>query len=191
MNQAHLAALTFLGVFSTLVVPVPEELALLGAGFVARNGQLPFPIAFAAAFAGVAGGDAVTFFSSRLFLPRLLRTRFGERLVNPRLRSWAEQLVTRNGTRTVVLARFLVGLRGPVYVALGASGIPAKRFLIVNLIAGVIEVGALVALGWVLGPSEQTLHSVRELELGVAIVVALSIAVPLVARRIIERREPA
>ncbi|MBS2029692.1 MAG: DedA family protein [Deltaproteobacteria bacterium] len=191
MNPTHLAGLTFLAVFSTLVVPVPEELALLGAGFVSRNGQLPFPLAFGMAFLGVAGGDAVTFFTSRLFLPRLLRTPFGERLVNPRLRTWAEQLVARNGTRTVVLARFLVGLRGPVYVALGASPIPAKRFLIVNLIAGVIEVGALVALGWMLGPSERTLHSVREVELGVAVVVALSIAVPVLARRIIERRAAA
>ena len=51
----------------------------------------------------------------------------------------------------VVLARFFVGLRGFLYFAVGASRYSFGRFLAVNAVAGVVEVGALACVGFALG----------------------------------------
>jgi membrane protein DedA with SNARE-associated domain len=181
------ALLTFAAVLGTALFPVPEELALLGAGYLARAGALPLPLAIAAAFLGVFLGDLATFFASRLLLPRALRTRWGERLLPPEQRRGVEASLARHGGWTVVIARCLVGVRGPVYIALGASTYPASRFLAVNAVAGLVEVGLLVSLGWVLGPREGLVDAVHLAEIALGATLVFLVLVPKLARRWLRR----
>lgn len=178
----------FLAVLSTLIVPIPEELTLLAAGYLARSGKLPVAEAFAMAYLGVMIGDCTTFFVARALLPRLLATRLGERFLHPSRRAWAEALVSRRGARTIVVARFLVGLRGPVYMALGASKYPGGRFVVINGLVGLVEVAALVGLGFLLGPSDRLLHGVREVELAVAATLVFALLLPLLLGQLFKKR---
>ena len=73
----------FCVVLSTLVLPLPEELALLWAGWMA-HGNIPIWAAFLAAFAGVMIGDTVSFLIGRALLPKLLSTHLGRRIVKAR-----------------------------------------------------------------------------------------------------------
>lgn len=187
--HVHVFLVTLGAVLSTLVIPLPEEVTLLGAGYLARIGHLDLVEAFLAGYLGVMGGDAITFFVSRAFLPRLLRTRLGKKLVSPKKRKWAEELVGRNGTLANIIARFLVGLRGPVYMALGASKYGAGEFMLVNAIAGVVEVGAMVAVGYWLGPSDKVVHGTREIELAVGAILLFTVLVPLVFKHWLGRRD--
>src|SRR5256714_8567362 len=97
-------------IFSTLVLPLPEDLALLGAGWWAHAGALPLWAAWLAAWLGIVVGDTVSYLLGRFLLPGLLRTRLGKRLLSPHLRRWGEELVRRNGIRAILLGRFLVAL---------------------------------------------------------------------------------
>ena len=122
------AALAIFGaVLSTLVLPVPEELTLLGAGWWAQTGALPLWAAWLSAWLAIVVGDTASYLIGRGFLPGLLRTRLGKRIVSPDLRNWAEDLVRRHGFRAILVGRFLVGLRGPVYLAIGAAKYPLLR----------------------------------------------------------------
>src|SRR5205085_11043302 len=82
---------TFFAIFgvvlSTLVVPLPEELALLWAGWVS-HGNIPVILAGLAAFLGVMVGDGASFVLGRTVLPKFLETRLGKRMVNPKMRKW-------------------------------------------------------------------------------------------------------
>ena len=72
------AALAIFGaVVSTLVLPLPEELALMGAGWWAHQGALPLWAAWVAATAGNVLGDTVSYLIGRFFLDRLLKTWLG------------------------------------------------------------------------------------------------------------------
>jgi membrane protein DedA with SNARE-associated domain len=183
MSQLHYALVTFGAVFSTLVLPIPEEVTLLGAGYLARAGKLGFWLALAAAYAAIVAGDAITFFAARFFLPKVLDRKWVKKLLPPKTQAWAEGLVARHGTWTIVIARFLVGLRGPVYAALGASPYPSGRFMVINSAVGVVEVGALVFAGWLLGPSDRLVHGVREIELATAAILIFTFAMPLLLKR--------
>jgi membrane-associated protein len=167
-------------VASTLFLPLPEELALLGAGYVAHSGALPLWLAWIAAWAGIVVGDTTTFLVGRSFLPALLRSRFGRRFVGTDLRQWAEDLVARHGFRAILLGRFLVALRGPVYLAIGAARYPLAKFELLNGLVGLVEVAILVGLGYVFGKSTKIEHNAVWLEVTIAVVMALILVVPAI-----------
>ena len=187
------AALAIFGaVLSTLVLPLPEELTLLGAGYLAHQGALPLWAAWAASWLGVFAGDTASYLIGRSFLEPLLKTRVGKRLLAPEMQEWGEDLVRRHGFRAILLGRFLVGLRGPVYFAIGASGYPMLRFELINGAVGTLEVGVLVALGYEFGRSARLAHEVRWLEIAIAVAMGLILIVPPVLRwRLLKRRRAA
>src|SRR5439155_473420 len=83
----------FLAVLSTLILPLPEELALLGAGWLAHSGALPRWSAWLAAWSAIVAGDSTTYLVGRFFLSALIGTPIGQRVVSPELRAWGEELV--------------------------------------------------------------------------------------------------
>ena len=184
------SALAIFGaVLSTLVFPLPEELALLGAGWLAHSGAVTLWGAWLASWLAIVLGDSASYLIGRFFLPRLLRTRLGKRLISPELRAWAEDLVQRHGFRAILLGRFLVALRGPVYLAIGASRYPALRFELINGAVGTVEVALLVGMGYVFGRSSKVAHEARFIEIAVAIAMgAVLIVPPLIKRRLVRRR---
>jgi membrane protein DedA with SNARE-associated domain len=187
------AALAIFGaVLSTLVLPLPEELALLGAGWWAHAGALPLWAAWLAAWLAIVAGDTASYLAGRSFLPGLLRTRLGKRVVSPDLRRWGEQLVQRHGFRAILLGRFLVALRGPVYLAIGGSKYPLLRFELINGSVGLLEVALLVGLGYEFGRSTALAHRVRFLEIAVAVLVgAVLVLPPLLKWRLVRRQRRA
>jgi membrane protein DedA with SNARE-associated domain len=179
-------------VLSTLVVPLPEEVALLGAGYLAHQGAAPLPGAYLSALAAVLIGDTVTFLLGRGLLPKFLRSRSVRKILSRGLRRWAEELVREHPVRAVLLARFLVGLRGPVYLAIGAAKPPAWKFFALNSMVGMIEVGIIVGIGYEFGASHALAKELRWLEIAIGIALALLLVVfPAVLKRNIERRQPA
>src|SRR5205085_8776528 len=120
--------------------------------------------AFLACWVAIVVGDTCTFLIGRLFLPRLLRSRFGKRVVKPEQRRWAEEFVARQGWRAILLGRFLVALRGPVYLAVGASKYPPSRFLAINNSVALVEVGLVVWLAYRFGQTGAVLAHVRWLD---------------------------
>ena len=179
-------------VLSTLVIPLPEEVALLGAGYLAHRGAVSLPGAYLGALGGVLIGDTITFLLGRGLLPKFLESRWGRRIVNPGLRRWAEELVREHPVRAILLARFLVGLRGPIYLAIGAAKPPAGKFIALNGIVAVIEVGIVVGIGYEFGASHELAKNVRWLEIAIGIALAFFLVIlPLLMKRHLERRQPA
>jgi membrane protein DedA with SNARE-associated domain len=177
----------FLATLSTAVFPIPEEATLLAAGYAARLGRVTLVGAAAAGLLACLVGDVASYWTGRLLLARILRTRLGTRLLPERWREWGEQLVHRSSGRAIVLARFLVGLRGFVYFAVGASHVPFARFVVIDALAGVVEVGALVAVGFAFGVLRDRVAVGHAIDLTVAGVLLLTFAMPVLVRHLAQR----
>ena len=173
----------FLGTLSTCVLPLPEESTLLAAGYVARLGRVNLAGAVLAAWCAVMVGDVLGYAIGRFVLASLLGTRLGQRIVPDRWRLWGEDLVRRYGDRAVFLGRFLVGVRGFVYFAVGAARLSFLRFLAVNGVAAVLDVGAIVGVGFAFGELRaRSAGAARGVDIGVAVVLAVTLVGPVLVR---------
>jgi membrane-associated protein len=98
----------------------------------------------------------------------------------------AEQVIERYGVgRAIVLARFVPIVRTFLNPVLGASDLPARTFLLWNLVGGVLWGVGVTLLGYFLGDVEVI---GKNLELFALLVVAISI-VPIALELLKARRE--
>jgi membrane protein DedA with SNARE-associated domain len=134
-------------------LPVPGETILLAAGFFAANGHFALLLVMLVAAAGAVVGDNIGFaighHYGRGFLLRFGRFFF----LTPRRLARISGFFERHGNRTILVARFITGLR--VFAALfaGASQMPWRVFLVYNIAGAVIWAVAISTLGYLFGHS--------------------------------------
>lgn len=171
---------SYLGIIVFLILtgcgmPIPEELAFVFAGVLSAEGHLHWPTALAACLVGAILGDSVMYWIGR---------RWGETLLNahPRL-SWLlqakrekqfEEAVEQHAFKVMFLSRFLVGIRGPVYVAAGAVHVPYRKFLLYDMICATLVVTTFFFLAYFFG--ERVINWIRDAEITATIAVALVVA---------------
>lgn len=145
----------YLGIILFLILtgfgmPLPEELAVIAAGMMSAQGVLNVYLAFAACMAGALVGDCVMYFMGYHFGHNLVREhpRFAH-LLHADRQAQIEWMIRRHGLKVFLLARFLVGIRGPVYLAAGTLRVPFRLFLIADAICATLVVGLFFALSYV------------------------------------------
>lgn len=153
-------------------LPIPEEAPLVLAGVLSSNGTLEHPLyAFAACLAGALLGDSVMYFIGRHFGHGfLMRHPTMARIIDAEREEKFEHVVRRHGFKVVLLTRFMVGVRGPVYFAAGAARVPYLKFLIWDFCAATLVVGAVFGLSYLYG--DRITRWVSEAELLVTVLAA-------------------
>jgi membrane protein DedA with SNARE-associated domain len=147
----------YLGLFVFIVLtgfglPLPEELAVVTAGLLAATGKLVTAPALAVCMVAALLGDSAVF-----ALGAFARRHAGQKLawwfprVNEAHIERAETLLREHGFKVLFVARFLVGLRFPVYLAVGASRMSFARFVLVDSVCVVAVVGTFFAISHHLG----------------------------------------
>ncbi|MDP9033323.1 MAG: hypothetical protein M3O50_00825, partial [Myxococcota bacterium] len=81
-----------------------------------------------------------------------------------------------------------VGLRGFVYLAVGASRYPFARFVVVDSLVGAFEVTALFAMGFALGEMRSQVGA--RIDLVAAALLIATLVGPLVIRWFVDRSTP-
>ncbi len=128
-------------------LPIPEEVTMLGAGFLAHRGEVEFVPVIAVCFVATLLGDSIPYWVGRHYGRRALRSRAVRRALHPeRLRS-IERRFARSGLWAVFVCRFLPGVRLPAWFTAGTLGIPYHRFIAVDGLAAALMTPFFVALG--------------------------------------------
>ncbi len=171
-------AAVFFGVFlENAGVPVPGETMVLAGGALAHYGQLSLLRVILFAIAGATLGDNLGFAIGRKGGRRLVE-RFGLRVgVTPaRLREF-DRFFERHGAKTVLVARFVTGLRVVCAILAGGSGMRWPTFIVFNAAGAILWSTAIAIVGYVLGRSWERLERL----IGEAGLAALVVALALVA----------
>ena len=160
------------------------ETIVVLAGFAAHRGYLSLPLVMLASFAGSFLGDQLYFHLGR---------RKGEAFLRRRA-SWApkvervQELIERHHVLFIIGFRFVYGIRTVSPFAIGVSDVPARRYLVLNLIGGAIWAAAFAYLGFSLGSAaEALLGQIHRYELAIFAVIA-GIGTTLWCIRFLRRR---
>lgn len=159
-----------------LGVPIPEDITLLAAGILASLGKMSLAGAIFIGLIGVLAGDAFLFFMGRIYgyrvfkLP-LFRTYFTEKRIHA-----AREKVLNNSKFICFTARFLPGLRAPIFLTSGVMGVHPFTFFALDGGAALISVPVWVVLGWWFGNNiDDALAIAKEIQLYLLLGVALLI----------------
>ncbi len=150
-------AASYIGIIVVLFLtgcglPVPEEVPIVAAGVWASLGKLDPLLGYGACMIGALAGDTAMYGLGRVFGRKLFRRfRWFARIINPQTEAKAERMIRRHGLKVFFLARFLVGIRGPMYIALGVLALPLPRFLLIDGVCASVVVGLVYWLAYAFG----------------------------------------
>ena len=116
----------YFAVFGVLILcgfglPVPEDISLVAGGVISALGNTNEHIMFAVGMAGVLIGDAVVFTAGLTFGEKILQNRFVARIITPDRYDTVQRQFEKYGKWVVFMARFMPGLRTPIFLTAGVS----------------------------------------------------------------------
>ena len=188
-----------LTLFETLVPPVPSEVVLPLAGFLAHQGRLSLLWVVLLATAGSLVGAWVFYaLCARLGLERALTLVAKVPLVDREDLDKASDWFHRHGRSSVFFGRFVPGVRSLISLPAGAQRMPLLPFSVATAAGSAIWNSALVGAGYALGTQWEkvgtyvgTASNIVLGALGVVIVVVIVRRAIQRARRPVADAEPA
>jgi len=163
LNGGYFGIILFL-VLTGCGLPIPEEVPIILAGILSSQGHMEPELAFAACLLGALIGDSLMYAIGYHFGHSLLakHPKLGK-FVGAEREANFEQSILRHGFKVMLLARFMVGIRGPVYLAAGVVRIPFRRFLLWDLFCATLVVSTFFSLSYFYG--KQITELVRDAEI--------------------------
>ena len=148
----------YAGIFLILLLgglglPIPEELTLLTGGFLVNVGILQLYPTMIAAFVGVVVGDLVIYSIGRRWGQGILTHHLCRRVFTESRMEKARQFFRDHGRKTILIARFISGVRVATFLAAGTMKVSVGRFIFLDSLGAIIMVPFLTLLGFYFGAS--------------------------------------
>ncbi|VEH66633.1 DedA family membrane protein [Rodentibacter pneumotropicus] len=131
-------------------VPIPEDITLVSGGVIAGlypesvNSHLMLFVSMV----GVLAGDSCMYWLGRVYGTKILRFRPMRKIITLQRLKMVREKFVRYGNRVLFVARFLPGLRAPIYMVSGITRrVSYTRFLLIDFCAAIISVPIWVYLG--------------------------------------------
>ncbi len=130
---------------------VPGETAVVYGGVLAAAGKVSVVVVLVVVWVAAVVGDSIGFEVGRVLGPRLTRAPILRN--HPDRIAGAQDYLRSKGGRAVVMGRFTAFLRAVMPGLAGASRMPYRRFLVFNVVGGVLWGTVCVLLGFFLAHS--------------------------------------
>lgn len=162
-------------------VPIPEDVTLVAGGVISGLGYTNVHIMVVVGMLGVLVGDGLMFAAGRVFGHKILKVRFIARVMTPKRYAQVQEKFDKYGNRVLFVARFLPGLRTPIFITAGISRkVSYPRFLIMDGLAALISVPVWVYLGsYGAENREWLMQKVHQFQSGLFILIGIGAAVLL------------
>jgi membrane protein DedA with SNARE-associated domain len=178
-----------LTLLETVFPPIPSEVVLPLAGYLAGRGDLDFAAVLAAATVGSVAG-ALLLYGAGLRLGRDRATALLCRLplVEERDVLRAEGWFDRHGQTAVLVGRLVPGVRSLVSLPAGAQRMPLWRFTLLTAVGSLVWNTLLVGAGALLGRQYQVVEQYADVLNYAVTAVVVVLVVWFVTRRLRRRR---
>jgi membrane protein DedA with SNARE-associated domain len=129
-------------------LPIPAVPLLLAAGGLAGTGRMSLALAMTAAMVAVIAADLFWYYLGRYRGGRMLKLLCKISLEPDSCVRRTENVFTRHGARSLLVAKFVPGLNTAAPSLAGIFRMPMARFLIFDFLGGLFWVAAFTGLGY-------------------------------------------
>lgn len=161
-------------------VPVPSELVLVPAGYLASQEKMSYPLLLLSGSLGSLSGALINYFFAKLIIKKILSHKivFIDKVTN---------FFNAHGKISVFVAPLTPGLGQYISLPAGLSHMPFRYFIPFTYTANIIWVGFMLAVGYMFGSSTPDAHNVvvegTLFLFGMAILIALIYVVATFRRK--------
>lgn len=131
-----------------LGLPIPEDITLVSAGYLAGIGQISFIGANVVCLVGVLIGDVILFSIGRKFGYSVLSWPIFKRVFSQKRIDKAFERARKRAKIICFIARFMPGLRACIYLSCGIVGVPFRVFILQDSLAALLSVPFFVWIGF-------------------------------------------
>jgi membrane protein DedA with SNARE-associated domain/rhodanese-related sulfurtransferase len=148
----HGYSVLFVSVFARQMwLPVPAILFLIAAGALADSGRMTLAVALGLSIVACLLADMVWYEAGRRWGDQILHFIYGLALDPDTATRRSKEAFVRHGARTLMLAKFVVGLDAATPPLAGLSGTSRTRFIAFDAIGAGLWSGVYAGLGYLLG----------------------------------------
>jgi membrane protein DedA with SNARE-associated domain len=172
-----------------LGLPIPEDITLFAAGLLAYYGIANLWVMIGMCMIGVLLGDSIIFWLGATYGRKLTKKWFFHKLLPDERLDYVRVQLKNRGNKLLFVARFMPGLRAPVYFSCGVLHLPYRLFLFYDGLAALISVPAIIGAVYYFGDNiNSVVMFIRRLEHGIAFVIFGAIALVLAKWYITHRK---
>jgi len=176
----------------TVFPPIPSEVILPLAGFLAQQGTLSLPLVIVTSTLGAYVGALLLYLlGAKLGLERSIRLLARLPLVDKEDFERAADWFTRHGRAAVFFGRLIPGVRSLISLPAGASRMPVLTFSLFTVAGSTIWNTLLVALGAALGTQYELVDRYSSVLNYAVLAAVVGVVVWLVIRRVRKARAQA
>lgn len=165
-----------------LGVPIPEDITLFAAGIMAYYGIVNVYWMVGISFLGVLLGDSICWYLGDHVGRRATQIWLFRKLLREDHLNAARARFKKRGDKLLFAARFMPGLRAPIFFSAGMLHVPYRRFILYDGSAALISVPAIVGAVYYFGDElDRVIRVIKRIEHGIFGV--LLVAILLVAAK--------
>lgn len=186
------AGIAFLMALESTMVPLPSELVMPFAGFLAAEGRFNIWLVIFFSSTGSLAGSFVSYYIGKLGGIPLVRKLGKYVLLDDEDLKTSERWFSKYGERTIFVCRFIPVIRHLISIPAGVARMDIRRFCIYTVIGAAIWNAILAYLGYLLRENWEILHHYMR-PVSIAVFLLLSIAFALffykhIAKKLIARK---
>ncbi|MFD0965789.1 DedA family protein [Seminibacterium arietis] len=153
-------AVLFVLIICGFGVPIPEDITLVSGGVISGLGYTNPHIMLVISMLGVLIGDSTMYWLGRIYGIKILRFRPMRKILTLKRLRMVRTQFDKYGNRVLFTARFLPGLRAPIYMVSGITRrVSFIRFLLIDFFAAIISVPIWIYLGYFGASNLDWLHT--------------------------------
>lgn len=167
----------YIAVFAILLLcglglPIPEDITLFAAGMISYYGASDVWVMIFISYAGVMLGDSFIFMLGSKYGKKIAKKGFLKRLLPPERLTYVQKRLNKRGNWVIFAARFMPGLRAPVYFTCGTLHVPYRVFFFFDGLAAILSVPLIVYLVYYFGDNvDVVIRDIKRFQYGIISVI--------------------
>lgn len=180
-----ISAWGYLGIFLLMamessVIPIPSELVMPPAGYLAAQGDMNLVAAILCGTAGSLVGAYANYYAAH-YLGRPLLLKYGRYVfITEEKFAKVEEFFLRHGEISTFIGRLLPVVRHLISLPAGLAGMNHLKFSLYTALGAGLWVTVLTAIGYVIGENQELIMRYSHHALGVVVVLSVLIIVAYV-----------